>query len=222
VDLERLLLQEGVAAPPDQIRSVLAAAERAGKDPVVALADAGVVVEDVLAEVLARASGTVVVDVDRPAVLDERVVAAMSATIARTHLALPLARPIAGRLRVAFANPLSQAARSEVEAATGLTVQALVATVSGVRAALARVYPERTPNAPGSEIPTENTRRLLAPLSELPSTDTAPIHRLERRATIEQRHEALLLALIEKGVLTRSDYTEALERLLSEHRDPVE
>jgi hypothetical protein len=42
---------------------------------------------------------------------------------------------------------------------------------------------------------------------------TAPMHRLEHEAPMEQRHEALLLTLIDAGVLTRSDYIAALRRL---------
>ncbi len=43
---------------------------------------------------------------------------------------------------------------------------------------------------------------------------TSPVHRIELEATIEQRHEALVLALVEAGVITRSDYTSVLRRLL--------
>jgi hypothetical protein len=39
------------------------------------------------------------------------------------------------------------------------------------------------------------------------------MHRLEHEAPMEQRHEALLLTLIDAGVLTRSDYIAALRRL---------
>ena len=41
------------------------------------------------------------------------------------------------------------------------------------------------------------------------------MHRLEAEATIEQRHEALLLALVEKGLITHAEYSESLRRLLS-------
>lgn len=221
MDLERLLVQEGVAAPPEQIRAVLERAASEARDPVVALADAGVVVEDVLAEVLARAAGTVVVDLDRP-LPDEHVTNVLAAGVARRHLALPVARLAETKLRVAFANPLSSVARDAAEAASGMTVQPLVATVSGLRSAIEKAYPGRTTRvlaAAKSEMPSENTRRLLTPLSEIPSTDTAPLHRLQARATAEQRHEALLLALIEKGVLTQADYMTALERLLSDRRE---
>lgn len=224
MDLEQLLVQEGVAAPPEELRGALAHASAHGLDPVVALVERRVVVEDVLAEVLARASGTVVVDLDRP--IDVDAPGVISSALARRLLALPIARPSSGRIRVAFANPLDEGARRAVEEASGLTVQPLVGTVSALRARIEEAYPGRTTrviaglrgsasSSSRSEMPAENTRRLVVPASELPSADTAPLHRLEQRATIEQRHEALLLALIEKGLLTRSDYVESLSRLLS-------
>ena len=38
---------------------------------------------------------------------------------------------------------------------------------------------------------------------------------MESSATTEQRFEALLLALVERGSVTREEYTEALRRILS-------
>ncbi|MEQ8458476.1 MAG: hypothetical protein RLO52_41110 [Sandaracinaceae bacterium] len=216
MNLERVLVQEGVAAPPEQLRRVLGDASRDGRDPVVALVESGVVVEDVLAEVLARTCGTVVVDLEGVA---EPQHAPLEERLARQHLALPVGGIGSGRMRVAFVNPLSTAARTAVEEAVGVAVQPLVATVSGMRAGLERQYPIR---AHQGEMISENTRRLVAPMEDLPSTDTAPLHRLERRATVEQRLEALLLALIEKGVLTRADYSAALERLMSDRADDAQ
>jgi hypothetical protein len=56
--------------------------------------------------------------------------------------------------------------------------------------------------------------RLSERTDELRAPATAPLVRMEARATTEQRMEALLLALIERGVLTRADYLDALRRLL--------
>ncbi len=125
---------------------------------------------------------------------------------------------------MAFANPFDLDAQRAVEASSGAQAQVLVAPVSALRAAVERLYTTRPTQAlgPGGDLPQENTRRLLTPLSEIPSTDTAPLHRLAARATAEQRHEALLLALIEKGVLTRAEYMTALERLLSGPRESAE
>ncbi len=220
MDLEELLVQEGVAAPREQIRGVLTLAERDGRHPAAALVEEGIVGEDVLADLLARAAGTVVVDLDHGA-LDAEAPHAVSGTVARELLFLPVAFA-SGKLRVAFVNPLDEHARRAVERATDMPIQPLVGTLTGVRDAIEQAYAGRTtrvvrPSA--SEMPPEITRKFADPAMLEPSKDTAPLHRLEEEATIEQRHEALLLALIERGILTRAESVDALRRLLARPRD---
>lgn len=62
-------------------------------------------------------------------------------------------------------------------------------------------------------LPPESTRRLPegGPI-------TLPLHRLESEATVEQRFEALLSVLVERRIVARTDYAEALRRLL--HGEP--
>ncbi len=212
--LEDLLVQEGVAVPADELRRVLDEAEGSGRHAVAALVEEGVIGEDVLAEVLARACGTVVVDLRRPR--DPEAAARVTKTVALEHLALPISSSGGGKLRVAFANPLDERARQEIEDLVGGTVQPMVGILSGLRKAIEDAYRSRTTRVVRGDsdlapaIAPEITRQIQAP-----STDTAPLHRLEEEATIEQRHEALLLALVERGILTHADYAEALKRLLS-------
>lgn len=219
MDLEELLIGEGVAAPPDEIRAVLDAAQETGRNPVEALVEEGVVVEDVMAEVLARASGTMVVDLESE--LDVGAADLVSKRIAIERLLVPVSAPNGGRgrVRVAFANPLDSEARELIEEQIGRKVQVIVAPLGAVRKAIDKVYAGRTTRVLKSDsnldIPPEITRRMMAPSS----SDTSPLVRLEARSTPEQRHEALLLALIEAGVLTRADYLKALERLLSDRGD---
>ncbi|MBX3272420.1 MAG: hypothetical protein KF729_19330 [Sandaracinaceae bacterium] len=212
--LEDLLVQEGVAVPAARIRRVLDGAAATGEHAVAALVDQGVIAEDVLAEVLARACSTVVVDLDREPELDAA--QHLSRTLAVEHLALPVSSSPGGRLRVAFANPLDQDARELVEAAVGGPVQPLVAPLGPLRRAIERAFTGRSTRvvAGRPEIAAEQTRKM-----EAPSVGTAPLHRMEQEATEAQRHEALLLALIERGVITRADYAAALKRLLSGRRD---
>lgn len=216
MELDELLVQEGVAVAPERIRRVLLEAEAMGRHPVVALVEEGLIVEDVLAEVLARASGTVVVDLEQPA--ETGAAQLISRALAQERLVLPIAKNSGGgRLRVAFANPLDAAARELVEEATRARVQPLVGTLSGIRRAIERAFATRTTRVVSgrTEIPPEITRRVELQASP----GTHPLHRLEEEATIEQRHEALLLALIERGLLTRADYMEALKRLLPGRRE---
>jgi type IV pilus assembly protein PilB len=144
--------------------------------------------------------------------------------VARRHLLIALSKDGDGaRIRVALANPLDEAAVAAVREATGLEVEPMVATVSGVTAAIEREYtPSNTEiiRVPRSELPREDTRKMRDDDRRTGKTNpgtnpmgTAPMHRLEHEAPIEQRHEALLLALVDAGVLTRSDYIAALRRL---------
>jgi len=212
--LEDLLVQEGVAVPVERIRRVLDGAERSGRHAVVALVEEGVIVEDVLAEVLARACGTVVVDLGRDQ--DLEVAQLITQTLAIERLVLPVSMQPGGKVRVAMANPLDQDTRRLVEDDLGMAIQPLVGTLSGLREAIATAFSGRNTRVvkgQRADIPSENTRRMLAP-----STDTSPLHRIEQEATMEQRHEALLLALVERGLVTRADYEDALRRLLSGRR----
>lgn len=220
MELEDLLVQEGVAASPAQIRRVLALAEADGRHPVAALVEEGVIGEDVLADLLARASGSVVVDLEQ-GTIDSEAPHVVSGTLARELLLLPVASN-GGKVRCAFVNPLDADAVRAVANASGLPVQPLVGTLTGLREAIERVYAGRTTRVVReqlSEMPPEITRKVDALSGRDLARDTATTHRLESEATIEQRHEALLLALIERGVLTRSDYNDALKRLLSNRRD---
>jgi hypothetical protein len=187
--------------------------------------DAALVGDEVLADLLARELGTVVIDLDE-GMLEAGATELVPEAVARkAHAVAVLAEPGQHTIQVAFANPLDERAVSEVAEATGLRVQPLVAPLSGVRRALDREYG----GAPVSEavlakrqresMVSESTQRLGSGrlserTDELRAPATAPLVRMEARATTEQRMEALLLALIERGVLTRADYLDALRRLL--------
>ncbi len=228
MDLVDLLESEGLAERLALSRA-RAKAERTRAPLVAVLVDAQAVAEDGLADALARAVGSVVIDVDHGE-LDEESVGLVPEAIARRHLLVAVALDPDGQsLRVAFANPLDQAAVDAVRDVTGLELQPLVATVSAVRAAIERAYhTTRSIEAPGhrgaddADMVPEITRRVEVPPGDAtirprppePSIGTAPLYRMEHEATIEQRHEALLLALVEAGVITRADYLAALQRLL--------
>jgi len=236
--LQQLLLDEGVVDAVT-LASAAARADREQLSLVEVLIDEGALEEDELAELAASAMSTVVVDLEQGEV-DEECAELVGREIARRHLLLPVAADPSGKsLRVAFANPLDPEAVEVVQQLTGLGVQPLVATVSGIKDAIARAFdedegtqldasrtfvvgsrPTRVVAAPGapsetkiaSELPAEVTRRVDE--SALRGDGTNPLHRLEAAATMEQRHEALLLALIDRGVLSRADYEAALRRLL--------
>lgn len=221
-DLRDILVREGHAVPiGDGPLGVEEAVRR------------GVVSEDVLADLLAREAGSVVIDLDQ-GTLETEAVVLIPATVARKHLAVPVALEPGGRaIQVAFANPLDDAAVTTVAKHTGRAVRALVGTFSAVRRALEREYTEPPPKTqvldgrrrstkppPPSEPPVEGSGPVVLPpestkkFAEPTASGTSPLHRLVEEATPEQRVEALVLALVERGVLSRTDYEEALRRLL--------
>lgn len=226
MDVLDLLARERLIAKHD----VAALRGGSGAAAIAAAVDDRKIADDVLADLIAREAGTVVIDLDR-GTLEHEAVRLLPEETARRLLAIVVAVEPGGRsVRAAFANALDEAAIEEVASATGRAVRALVATVSSIRRALDREYREapstRVLASPRTDLPPEATRRVAPKIAasapegagaetsadEVPRT--LPVHRLEQEATIEQRHEALLLALIEKGVLTRAEYGDALKRLL--------
>ena len=188
-----------------------------------ALAAAGVCTEEDLASVLAEAIGGVVLDLAAGA-FDAEAVALLSEADARRFLMIPVAHGPSGQsLRVAFANPLDEEAVVAVEAAAELPVEWSVAVATDVLDAINREYRRRETKVvfrPAPK-PVEANRLPLPveppsePAPELVDASiTAPARRLDGEASLELRHEALLLALIERGLVTRADYLEALKRLL--------
>lgn len=230
MELEELLVDEEVLAK-EAVQEAVEAAARQGRAVAGILVEQHGVPDDVFADLVARAIGSVVIDVELGA-LDTESVRMVPEQIARRFLLIPVARGPGGTsLRVAFANPLDEDAVAAVRRESGLEVDPLVATVSGVQAAIEREYQGRdtriirNPPRTQSQLPDEDTRRVELPEGRETTADivspgrgtapgTSPLHRIETDATVEQRHEALLLALVEAGVLTRSDYLAALKRLM--------
>jgi hypothetical protein len=222
--LAELLRREGILADDESVATVSAAIER------------NLVGEEALADLLAREAGSVVIDLDRGTV-EREAIWLVPESLARVHLAVPVAIDANRTVSIAFADPLDRAGPSAIAEATGRAVRALVGTLSSVRRALDREYgkPGEVSGTPTQVLP--NARRRSEPprteemerepptssVEQLPiapeSTQqlraaTQPTHLLEQEASAAQRHEALLLALIDRGALTRADYVAALQRLL--------
>ncbi len=210
------LVIDRLGASEDQVRTALDAAESSGRPFVQVAVELNLLEEDEVAELAARELSTVVVELDLGE-LDDDSVALVPSEVARRYLFVPLAPDPSGEsIRVVFADPLDPGAVEAARNSTGLGIQPLVATVSGLLSALDRAYggtpEEDTRVLRTRELPAESTQRVGSHAAIDPST--APLHRLEDEATIEQRIEAMLLALIDKGLLTRAEYFESLRRLL--------
>jgi len=210
--------------------------EGEGEEATVARAvERGLLGEEALADLLAREAGSVVIDLDRGTV-EREAIWLVPESLARGHLAVPVAVDANRTLSIAFADPLDRAGASAIAEATGRAVRALVGTLSSVRRALDREYgkPGEVSGPPTQVLPnsrrrsepprTEEIEREAPTSAEPPPlapentqqlrAATQPHHLLEQEASAAQRHEALLLALIDRGVLTRADYVAALQRLL--------
>ena len=219
--LQELLVEQDVVDASTLVRAA-AQADREGISLAQILVEQAVLQEDALAELAAAALQTVVVDVVQGS-LDAHSVSLLPVAVARRHLVIPVAPdPDGSSLRVAFADPTDQDAVAAVQRYTGMGVQPLVATVSGILTAIRRAYSEHAIADQlvaqqlgldgGAELPAEPTKRVGA-VGEITEA-TAPLHRYDNVATIEQRLEALVLSLVDAGVISRADYMEALRRLM--------
>ena len=218
MDLAQLLIEQGVDAR--KIDDVARRSIQLGAPFVQEVVRAGLVDEEVVADLAARALGTVLVAVEHGE-LDDESVRLVPKRIAIRHLVIAVARE-SDRLRVAFADPFDAEALEAVRRATGLEIDPMVSTLSSIQSAIERAYRGDT-----KVVHREATLRQVAATRELlpESTQrvdravvdtiaTMPVHRVEDEATVEQRVEALVLALIDAGVIARTDYLDALRRLL--------
>lgn len=218
MDLAQLLIEQGVDAR--KIDDVARRSIQLGAPFVQEVVRAGLVDEEVVADLAARALGTVLVAVEHGE-LDDESVRLVPKRVAVRHLVIAVARE-SDRLRVAFADPFDAEALEAVRRATGLEIDPMVSTLSSIQSAIERAYRGDT-----KVVHREATLRQVAGTRELlpESTQrvdravvdtiaTMPVHRVEDEATVEQRVEALVLALIDAGVIARTDYLDALRRLL--------
>lgn len=227
--LVELLVRRRLAGPAE-LRLAEHRAVSAGV-PLVAVVAGTLVGEQALAEALSAEVGAPLVYLAQGAV-DPEAIRRMPVEVAVRHLVIPVALEPSGEiLRAAFSDPLDDEAVRAVERETGCRVEALVATVGEVRAAIDRHYgtvTTRIVRSPLSEIPRESTRRITRssppheiegehdadPDAPVAALSTTPVHRLDSEATVEQRLDALLLALAEAGVVSHADYVRALRRIL--------
>lgn len=221
MDLAQLLIEQGVDAR--KIDDVARRSIQRGAPFVQEVVRAGLVEEEVVADLAARALGTVLVAVEHGE-LDDDSVRLVPKRVAIRHLVVPVARE-ADRLRVAFADPFDPEALEAVRRATGLEIDPMVSTLSSIQSAIERAYRgdtkvvhrEATLRQAAAatatrELPTESTQRVDRAMVD--AIATMPVHRVEDEATVEQRVEALVLTLIDAGVIARTDYLDALRRLL--------
>ncbi|MBI2894447.1 MAG: hypothetical protein HYY06_12925 [Deltaproteobacteria bacterium] len=231
--LEEVVVSEGLVSPEEASRAADRAA-RFGLPLVSTLVSSNLVSEFDVAEALGRVLDLPVVDV-AGGELDEEAIHTISADLAERRLLIPMGLDIGARvLRVALADPLDREGVAELEAATGMSVAPMVATLSSIGRAIQRYYHRSTtkvvakPSHRGKvtveavESPEpdrsfgESTKKMAARAGDSAPPGTVPMHLLEEEASIEVRLRALILALEERGGLTHQEYLDALRRVLGE------
>lgn len=216
-------------------------ARRSGEPLIVALVEIERTPELALAGALGRHLRLDILDLSRLTVEPEAI-REVAHDMARRRRLLPLSLRAEGdgprTLKVAMADPTDRDGIAEVEISTGCRVEPVLATLSGIEAAIAREYrgvvtavmkrdepfggAEGAGTTAGRRQPFGGDLAVATPaLPELggslgSSLGTEPYHVLIDEAPLEVRHRALLELLFARGVITPDDYNQEVRRLLRE------
>jgi hypothetical protein len=176
----------------------------------------GGITEEVLASTLAKTLRLPRVDLKAETV-DDDAVREVPHDLAEGRRLLPLGIDRAARvIRVAMADPLDFDATEEIEMSTGCTVDALVGRVGEIGDAVSRYYrgviTKMIPRRPvfGAAAATGT------PAAKPADPTTQPHHNVADEAPPELALRALVDLLVDKGVLDREVWLEALRRLVKE------
>jgi type II secretion system (T2SS) protein E len=208
--LQQIVAAERLLTPP-QLMQAARLAHEAGEPLIVRLVEGGL--SDVaLAAAIARHLGVAEAALEAPVEVDTEALRQVPYDLARERRLVPLAvdTPAAGPriLRLAMADPSDSETMADLEAASGMKVEAVVAPLRAVEAALRHVYRGFVT----AVIPRAESRR--APFGGDLRPQTQPFRTVEDDAPLELRHRALLELLVARGVITFEEYLAELRRLL--------
>ncbi|HXU71315.1 MAG TPA: hypothetical protein VN947_18410 [Polyangia bacterium] len=215
--IEDVLVEAGLI-DEQRLRHVRRYARHNGVCLARAAVDIGGIGEELLASTLAQKLRLPRVDLLRESV-DEDALREVPHDLADARRLLPLGIDSSGprrMIRVAMADPLDFDATEEIEMSTGCTVEPLVGRVGEIGEAVGRYYrrviTKMIPRRPvfGAAIPTGT------PAARKPDPTTQPQHNVADEAPPELALRALVDLLVERGVVDREAYQEALRRLLKE------
>ncbi len=171
---------------------------------------------------IAQAYGTVALALS-PSTVDFELARRLPAHILQRSKAFPLYHdPQTGAVRTVAVDPFFSAALDDVSRALGAPLELLVASLGDVERLLLLAFPEER-IASGNTMIGETTKRLninnLAfgqegGLDGFVGGTTSPMHRLEDSVAPADRIEALVSVLEDKGLLTRTEYLEALRKFM--------
>ncbi len=183
-----------------------------------AAVEIGGVSDELLASTLASRLRLPRVDLARDSV-DEDALREVPHDLADARRLIPLNVDSAGArrvIRVAMADPLDFDATEEIEMSTGCTVEPLVGRVGEIGDAVKRHYrgviTKMIPRRPvfGAALPTGT------PAAKAPEPSTQPHHNVADEAPPELALRALVELLVERGVLERDTWQEAVRKLVKE------
>jgi hypothetical protein len=219
--IEDVLVEAGLI-DEQRLRHVRRYARHNGVCLARAAVDIGGIGEELLASTLAATLRLPRVDLLRESV-DEDALREVPHDLADARRLLPLGIDSSGprrRIRVAMADPLDFDATEEIEMSTGCTVEPLVGRVGEIGEAVGRYYrrviTKMIPRRPvfGAAIPTGTPAARSSETKKDPTTQ--PHHNVADEAPPDVALRALVDLLVERGVVDREAYQEALRRLLKE------
>jgi hypothetical protein len=215
--IEDVLLEAGLI-DETRLRYVRRYARRNGVCLARAAVEEGGIAEETLAQTLATRLRLPRVDLTREAV-DDEAVREVPHDLAEGRRLLPLMIDRSGSrrvIRIAMADPLDFDATEEIEMSTGCTIDPLVGGVTEIGNAVTRYYrgviTKMIPRRPifGSTLPTGT------PAPHRPEPTTQPHHQVADEASPELAIRALIDVLVDRGVIERDAWTEAVRRLVKE------
>ncbi len=215
--LEDLLLEEGLLDEAG-LRQARRHARRSGVSLARAVVEQRLLTDGALADMLVRRLHVPRIDLQAETV-DQDAVREVPFEVADSRRLLPLTIDRTSKrrtIRVAMADPLDLDAVEEIEMSTGCDLVPSVAPVGELEVAIQRHYRgvitkmiprQRTPF--GDRLPDQGT-----PVAKAIEPTTQPNRMLADEADAQARVQALLELLIEKGVIDRAAFDDALRRVL--------
>jgi hypothetical protein len=213
--IEDVLVEAGLIDEA-RLRHVRRYARHNGVGLAAAAVQIGGITDEALASTLAQKLRLPRVDLKSETV-DDDAVREVPHDLAEARRLLPLSIDRGARvIRVAMADPLDFDATEEIEMSTGCTVEALVGRVGELGDAVSRYYrgviTKMIPRRPvfGASNATGT------PAAKAPDPTTQPHHHVADEAPPELALRALVDLLVERGVLDRETWQEAVRKLVKE------
>ena len=215
--IEDVLVEAGVIDEA-RLRHVRRYARHNGVGLARAAVEIGGISDELLASTLASRLRLPRVELSRESV-DEDALREVPHDLAEARRLLPLSIDNSGArrvIRVAMADPLDFDATEEIEMSTGCSVEPLVARVGELGDAVKRYYrgviTKMIPRRPvfGSALPTGT------PAAKPPDPTTQPHHNVADEAPPDLALRALVDLLVERGLIDREAWQEAVRKLVKE------